>query len=212
MTAAEWYFDFISPFSYLQHAVLGRLPDDLEITYTPVVFAGLLKQWGQKGPAEIPAKRLQTNRQCQWWADRNDIPFKVPPGHPFNPLGALRLSIALGNTAEVVRGIFEFIWVEGRAVDDETSLSELATRLGRPEAAACVADPEIKAALIANGERAIAAGVYGVPTFVVKGELFWGVDTTDMLLDYLKDPKMFSRGEMARFDDLPMSAQRPGSK
>ena len=50
--------------------------------------------------------------------------------------------------------------------------------------------------------------MYGVPTFAVRDELFWGSDLTDMLLDYLADPKLFSRGEMARIDNMPMGVER----
>ena len=57
MRKAVWYFDFISPFSYLQLASFDELPGDLELTLKPVVFSALLKHWGQKGPAEIPSKR-----------------------------------------------------------------------------------------------------------------------------------------------------------
>lgn len=57
MTKAKWYFDFISPFAYLQLARFSQLPADLDITPVPVVFSALLKHWGQLGPAEIPPKR-----------------------------------------------------------------------------------------------------------------------------------------------------------
>lgn len=60
MPAADWYFDFVSPFAYLQLARLERLPPDLEITFRPVLFAGLLEHWRHRGPAEIPAKRVHT--------------------------------------------------------------------------------------------------------------------------------------------------------
>ena len=86
MRAADWYFDFLSPFSYLQLVQFDRLPPDLEITYRPVLFAGLLGHWEHKGPAEIPAKRVHTYRWCHWYAARHGIPFRMPPAHPFNPL------------------------------------------------------------------------------------------------------------------------------
>ena len=57
---ADWYFDFVSPFAYLQLMDFKRLPDSLGIRYRPVLFAGLLGHWGQKGPAEIPDKRRRT--------------------------------------------------------------------------------------------------------------------------------------------------------
>jgi 2-hydroxychromene-2-carboxylate isomerase len=208
MTRAVWYFDYISPFAYLQHEVFHRLPDDLEITRKPVLFAGLLGHWGTKGPAEVPAKRVQTYRFCTWWAGRNAIAFRTPPAHPFHPLKALRLTIALESTPEVVTRIFRFIWGEGR--DPNTDWPDLVAALGLSveEADARVADSAVKDALKANTDEAIAQGVYGVPTFAVNGELFWGVDATEMLVDYLDNPALFAAGEMARLGDLPVGVQR----
>ena len=205
---ADWYFDFVSPYAYLQLMDFKRLPDSLDIRYRPVLFAGLLKHWGQKGPAEIPEKRLQTYRECQWRADRAGIPFRFPHIHPFNPLRPLRLCIALGTEPAIIGAIFEFIFAEGRDIQDDGEWRALAARLELDDADALIAQPEVKDALRANTDEAIRRGVYGVPTFAVGEELFWGSDTTDMLLDYLADPTMFTRGEMARIADMPPGVQR----
>jgi len=205
---ADWYFDFISPYAYLQLMDFKRLPDSLEIRYRPVLFAGLLAHWGQKGPAEIPEKRLQTYRECQWRADRAGIPFRFPSVHPFNPLRPLRLCIALGTEPAVVGAIFEFIFAEGRDVQDDDEWRALAARLEVDDADGLASRPEVKDELRENTEEAVRRRVYGVPTFAVSDQLFWGSDTTDMLLDYLADPKMFSRGEMARIAGMPMGVER----
>ena len=205
---ADWYFDFVSPYAYLQLMDFKRLPDSLEIRYRPVLFAGLLNHWGQKGPAEIPGKRLQTYRECQWRAARAGIPLRFPSVHPFNPLRPLRLCIALGTEPAVIGAIFEFIFAEGRDVQDDDEWRALSARLEVDDADGLTSRPEVKDALRANTEEAVRRGVYGVPTFAVRGELFWGSNTTDMLLDYLADPKMFSRGEMARIGDMPMGVER----
>ena len=85
---ADWYFDYLSPYAYLQFESFARLPDDLEVTLKPVLFAGLLGYWDNLGPAEIPAKRRQTYRYCHWLAGKRGVPFKAPPRHPFNIPGA----------------------------------------------------------------------------------------------------------------------------
>jgi 2-hydroxychromene-2-carboxylate isomerase len=205
---ADWYFDFISPYAYLQLMQFKRLPDTLEIRYRPVLFAGLLKHWGQKGPAEIPGKRLQTYRECQWRAQRAGIPFKFPDPHPFNPLRALRLCIALGTEPAIVGAIFEFIFAEGRDIQSEDGWKALALRLDVDDADALASQQQVKDALRENTEEAVRRGVYGVPTFAVGEQLFWGDNMTDMLLDYLADPALFSRGEMARIDAMPMGVER----
>src|ERR1700693_6453432 len=97
MKSAEWYFDFISPFSYLQIVAFDRFPPEVNLTLRPVLLAGLLNHWGHKGPAEIPEKRRFTYRFVQWLAERQGGPMKFPPVHPFNPIKALRLAIAAGN-------------------------------------------------------------------------------------------------------------------
>ena len=68
MRQADWFFDYISPYAYLQFHQLRALPKDVEVTLRPVLFAGLLNAWGQLGPAEIPAKKAHTFLLCQWRA------------------------------------------------------------------------------------------------------------------------------------------------
>jgi 2-hydroxychromene-2-carboxylate isomerase len=208
MSAADWYFDFISPFAYLQSQVLGRFEGRLAIRPVPVLFAGLLGHWGHKGPAEIAAKRRFTYRQVQWLAERHGIALRFPPQHPFNPVRALRLAVALDARAEAVQEIFRFIWAEGRDINRPQEWAELTGRLGVADAEARCNAPEVKERLRANGERALAAGAFGVPTLVIGSELFWGFDATDMALDYLADPARFARGEYTRLDALPVGAAR----
>lgn len=205
---ARWYFDLISPFSYLHLNQFHRLPGALEIEYVPVLFAGFLKHWEHKGPAEIPAKRIYMYRQLTWLAEQRGIPFKIPPAHPFNPLRALRLLIAAGSTREHVEAAFDMIWKEGRDVTSPESLAELGRRLGVEDVPAALADEAVKARLKANTDAAIARGVFGVPTFLMGDTLFWGQDSLEMMLDYLKDPKLFDTPEMHRISDLPVGAVR----
>jgi len=209
LPVADWYFDYVSPFAYLQFAgEFPRLRDRLAINCVPVLFAGLLNHWGQKGPAEIAPKRVFTFQFCAWWAARHGVPYILPAKHPFNPLGALRLTIALDARPDVVGEIFRFIWGEGRDVGDPGEWAALAQRLGVGDAEALVARPEVKERLRSNTERAVAAGVYGVPTLVIDGHTFWGVDATEMACDYLGDRGMFGRGELARATRLPVGAAR----
>lgn len=209
---ADWYFDFVSPFAYLQFAGFERLPDDLTVSLKPVLFAGLLGHWQNKGPAEIPAKRRQTYRYCHWLAGRRGIPFRTPPRHPFNPLGVLRLAISLGADMTTVGTIFRHIWAEGNDGQDRDSLARLAAALGVEDLETRIGDPAVKQQLRANTDAAIAQGVFGVPSFVLDGEVFWGEDATEMMLDYLGDPERFRRGEFERIGDLPTAAQRKESR
>lgn len=205
---ARWYFDFVSPFSYLHLKLFDRIAVPLEIEPVPVLFAGLLKSAGQKGPAEIPAKRVQTYRYCTWLAREERIAFRFPPRHPFNPLFALRLAIVRGPTLDVVQRVFDTIWGEGRDPEEPETQAILAGRLGVKDAAAAVSAPEVKAKLQENTAAAVARGLYGVPTFDVGGELFWGADSLGMMNELLRDPGYFREAEMARVSALPIGTAR----
>ena len=205
---AIWYFDVISPFAYLQLKQFQRLPADLEIEYVPVLFAGLLKAHGHKGPAEIAEKRRQTYRMCVWLAREHGIALHFPPAHPFNPLHALRLLCGAGATAAHVGAVFDCVWREGADVNAPATFDALAKKIGVADARDLIARPEVKQTLIDNTDRALSRGVYGVPTFDFAGELFWGADATGMMNAYAADPGLFMAGEYARVDTLPASAQR----
>ncbi len=205
---ATWYFDFISPFAYLQLARFDALPDDLNVDVRPVLFAGLLKHWGQLGPAELPTKRIFVYRYFKWLADRRGVPFTMPPSHPFNPLHVLRLGIAAGSDVASVRTIFHHIYGEGQQPDDPASIAALAEKLGMTDYAERIAADDVKETLKRNTEEAVTAGVFGVPTFVSGGELFWGDDATDMFVDYLENPALLSTTEMARMSTMPMGLER----
>jgi 2-hydroxychromene-2-carboxylate isomerase len=206
--SALWYFDFISPFAYLQLEMMQRVSALADLTLTPIVLGGILKVRGQLGPAEIPPKRIFTYRFVQWSAQRHGIPLKCPPAHPFNPLKALRLSIALGNDPVAVRTIFRHLWREGRSLDDPDDWRSLCAALGAADADRMIGSPEVKAALKTNGDQAIAAGVFGVPTFIIDGQQFWGMDATEMVVDYLKNPNLLNEGEFARITTLPVGVSR----
>ena len=209
---ADWYFDVVSPYAYLHFVAFDQLPDDLEINLKPVLFAGLLGHWGSLGPAEIPAKRRQTFRYCDWLARQRGVPFRTPPRHPFNPLALLRMIIAAGATHEVVAAVFKHVWGEGNEFQELDALRPLAASLGIDDLDDAIAAQSVKDTLRANTDAAIARGVFGVPTFAVDDELFWGQDTLPMMCDYLADPDGFRAGDWSRLHDLPVAAARKQSR
>jgi len=207
----DWYYDFVSPFCYLQIEMLDQLGPGVRVNAIPIVFAAILKARGQLGPAEIPQKRVFTYRMVQWLAEREGIPLRFPPAHPFNPLRGLRLALAAGGGLDAARTIFRYLWREGRALDDPDGWRDLCDRVGVHDADARTADALVKDELRRNGERALALGVFGVPTFVVDGELFWGADATGLVADFVRDPARFSSGEYRRLAELPIGVERARS-
>jgi len=180
MKAITFWFDPISPFAYL---AFEYLPQALEgcsyaVTYRPLLFAGLLAHWGQKGPAEIEPKRAWTFRHVAWWAHQHGIAIETPATHPFNPLPLLRLATACGPNRRVVEAVMRHVWIGGGDAGDAARVAALAQVLapGRDPSST-----EVKSELRAATAEAIARGVFGVPTFELDGRLFWGVDALPML-------------------------------
>lgn len=213
-TGHDWYFDFISPFAYLQWRRMWRDEPGLarQLRPRPLLLAGLLNHWGQLGPAELPGKRRHTYRHVLWQARELGIPLKFPPAHPFNPLASLRLCLAAPDRVAATHALFAHIWEHGRSGDDLGGLAEVAKALqveGFPEV---ITTRAVKEELAFNGSAAIARQAFGVPTLVVGNEIFWGNDSTSMAIAYLKDRKLFEDAEMRRIDHLPATAKRPGAR
>ncbi len=202
----DWYFDFISPFAYLQWRRLRRDHPEVALNPKPLLFAAILNHVGQLGPAEIPQKRRHTYRIVLWQARAAGIPLHFPPAHPFNPLPALRLCLAAPDRMQAIDAIFAHIWEHGRLADSVEALADVAASLGIDDPAAIARD-EVKRELLANGEEAMALGVFGVPTLRVRDELFWGNDATELALAFARDPGTLD-AEMRRVDAIPEAIQR----
>lgn len=207
--AVSWVFDVISPFAYLGFRDLERLPAHVELKLVPVLLAGMLSQFGQKGPAEIPSKRRFTYRFVLWRARQMGIPMRFPPAHPFNPLAALRLVIAAGSDRRAASTVLDAVFRDGRDVSDPRVIADLARQLEVADAERALADPAVKQQLRANTDWAISLGVFGVPTLVIGGELFWGHDAFGMALEYLNHPAAFEDRGMQAVETLRVGVERP---
>ncbi|WP_313347575.1 DsbA family protein [Stenotrophomonas sp.] len=204
----RWYFDFVSPFAYLHWQQLKTLPQFERITPVPIAFGAVLHHLGNLGPAEIPAKRRFAYRQVLWQAQQQGAILRFPPGHPFNPLPALRLCLAAGATPAAVDILFNWIWRDGRAADTPQALALPGAMLDIANVAAAVAALSVKEQLRQNTEAAIAAGVFGVPTLAIDGELFWGNEAHPLIETVLADPGLLLQPEWQRVLDLPVAVER----
>lgn len=207
-TPANFYFDPVSPFAFLMWKRLREDDLGLEIRPVPVLLGALLNHWGLIGPAEVPPKRAQTYRMCQWLAGRNGIGLRFPDTHPFRSVEALRLLIALDARANAVDTVFEAVFAKGRDLTDGAELERLGCELGLSDVQDRIAGADVKDGLRANTEAAITRGVFGVPTLAIGEDLFWGFDTLDMVRDYLVDPRLFQTAEMQRLGTLDYGVPR----
>lgn len=196
MKHITFYLDFISPYAYLAFEKLPLALQGLSyrVSYKPVLFAALLKHHGQLGPAEIPGKREWTYRQVMWQGHQHGVDLQMPLRHPFNPLGLLRLAVACGEAGlanrYVCETLFRHVWRGGADAADANRLQQLTAQLSpRQDAGGEV----VKALVRANTEEAIAAGVFGVPTFLVGDKLLWGFDALPMLQACLSGDAWFDQ-------------------
>jgi len=211
MKHITFYLDFISPYAYLAFEELPRALQGLSysVTYKPVLFAALLKHHGQLGPAEVGPKRDWTYRQVQWLAHERGIALDMPAAHPFNPLGLLRLAVAsqaqgLPNRY-VCETLFRHVWTGGADAADSGRLAALTAQLA-PERDP--SGPDVKEQLKDHAEEAIAAGVFGVPSMVVDGRVFWGLDALPMLRQYLEGNPWFHDSPWNAVQQVPYGVPR----
>lgn len=205
-----FHYDIISPFAHVALKRLAELPEGVEVRPAPVLLGAILSHWGQRGPAEIEPKRIHTYRLATHVGARYGVDVRFPPRHPFNPLAALRILAGADADLAMVGRAFDFVFHEGRAVDTPADIAAFAQAVGAP--AELAADEGAKARLRASTEEAIAAGVFGVPTFGVKTargqELFWGVDSFDMLRDWLADESLFEREPYSHLEAVEVGVMR----
>lgn len=186
MKVVDFWFDALSPYAWL---AFDRLPQALEglnvvVNHQPVLLAGLLAHWGQKGPAEITPKRAWTYRQVLWLAQQQGTPLQLPRPHPFNPLALQRLAVAAapaGGTPSrrTVELLFRHVWCRDGADPNEPAALAALTAAVAP-----LRDPagdDVKAELRERTEAAVALGLFGVPTLVADGRPFFGHDALPML-------------------------------
>ncbi len=188
-----FYFDFGSPYSYLAYKELPRVAarTGATIVWQPVLLGGVFKATGNHSPMEIPAKSAWSNGDIRRWAERYDVPFRYNPHFPINTLALMRGAIgyqrksqggdAGGNDSKFhryVAAIFSAMWEQGRNLNDPNEIGKVLVAAGFDprEALAMLDDPEVKAELKRVTEEAVARGIFGAPSFIVDGELFWGND------------------------------------
>ncbi len=184
-----FFHDFASPFSYLAATQVERVARAAgrQVAWVPILLGALFLQIGTPlvpVHSVSEAKRAWIRRDLAMWARHWGVPFTWNPHFPLNTVAALRVSL-LEPAARPA--LYRAAWVEGRNIADGAVLAAVLDEAGLDGAAlvAATADPEVKARLRANTDRARERGICGVPSFEVDGELFWGQDRLEQLAERL---------------------------
>lgn len=216
--ALQFLFDVISPYAYLGWRRIGALAQRHARTLvaTPVLFAAMLDAHGQKGPAEIGPKRVYTFKHAVRLAAEQGVVLRPPRSHPFNPLLGLRIAGLPGSDDErhaVIDAVFAAIWDGGPGFERPDELARWLSARGLP-GDRLVADaqaPEAKARLRDATAQALELGVFGVPTIVVDGELFWGQDSLGHVERFLRGEDAITPEVRATWAEVPIGIVRPGA-
>lgn len=203
MKELNFYFDFLSPFSYFAWIRMEALQSEFNINVhlKPVALGPLLNHWQIKGPGEVTPKREFLLKQCLRYAHNNQLPFTTPRTHPFNSLYALRLalkSVAGELQPKVVEALWKSGWQKRIDMGEPEELLNALKEYDLPaeELYEKSFSREAKAELKKNIQDAIIKGAFGVPTFVVDDELFWGNDSFEDLKHFLKGSDPLDREKL----------------
>jgi len=209
------YFDFVSPYAYLAWMRAPRVLAGVELTPRPVLLGVLLEHFGQLGPAEIPAKRVLAIRDTMRRAADAGLPLLWPERHPFKSMLPERVVLAAEERlrAAVASAIFMAAWGRGEDIEQRDVVHAAIRDVAGGEAGADAliaraTEKEISNELRRANEEAIARGVFGVPTFDVHGELFWGDDQLERVARVLAGEDSLDRELAARIEARPNALTR----
>lgn len=193
---AYFYYDLISPFAYLFLKARASLEARLNLIPQPIFLPGLLRLQNNRGPAEVAPKREHLYQFCVWRAKKLGIPFQFPPKHPFASAPMQRLLLQHQADWTMIEAAFDFVFKAGR--DPEVEWPAFCQNIGLSIDTEKPQSDEIKTALSQRTQAAADAGVFGVPTLVVDGHVFWGLDTIEWVHEFLDNPTMFEDPEYKR--------------
>jgi len=194
----EYFFDVGSPTAYLAWTQLPRIAAETgaTIAWRPMLLGGVFKATGNSSPVTVPAKGRWMNDDIARWARRYGVKFASNPHFPINTLTLMRGATGLlmrrpADFPRYVDVVERAMWEAPKNLGDPAVLAATLTEAGfdAEEFIALVADPEVKAKLVATTEEAVARGVFGAPTFFVGDAMFFGQDR----LDFVREALLASR-------------------
>ena len=189
----EFYFDFISPYSFLAHKEIIKIEkaNTIKIKYMPILLGGLHNLAGIKAPGFIPIKAKYMIKDCKLWAEKYNIIFKFNNYFPIKTLDLMRCVLVAEKKNFVqnfINKVFDAIWKDGLNLNDNTIVEKLLKNLDiNPKTFLMEAvDHKIKDELKKRTDAAFKKGVFGAPSFIVNNKIFWGQDRLEFVLNEAK--------------------------
>ena len=185
----DFYFDFISPYSFLAHKEIIKIErkNSIKIKYKPILLGGLHNLHGIKAPAFIPAKAKHMIRDCKLIAEKNKIKFKFNSYFPIKSLNLMRgVFVAEEDNykSHYIDSIFNAIWQDGLNMNDENVIQKVLKNLKiNPKTFHLrSASSSIKDSLRKKTNEAYEKGIFGAPSFVSNNKIFWGQDRLEFVI------------------------------
>ena len=189
----DFYFDFISPYSFLAHKEIRKIEkkNSIKIKYKPILLGGLHNLHGIKAPAFIPAKAKHMIRDCKLIAEKNKTKFKFNSYFPIRSLNLMRGVLVAEEDnykSYYVDSIFNAIWEDGLNMNDENIIQKILKNLNiNPKTFLLrCASSSIKDSLKRKTDEAYEKGIFGAPSFVSNNKVFWGQDRIEFVLNESK--------------------------
>ena len=186
----DFYFDFVSPYSFLAHKEIRKIEkqNSIKIRYKPIMLGGLHNLHGIKAPAFIPAKAKHMIRDCKLIAEKNKIKFKFNSYFPIKSLNLMRGVLVAEEDnfkSYYIESIFNSIWQDGLNMNDESIVQKILKNLNvNPKTFFLrLASSSIKDSLREKTNEAYEKGIFGAPSFVSNNKIFWGQDRIGFVLN-----------------------------
>ncbi len=185
----DFYFDFISPYSFLAHKEIRKIENknSIKIKYKPILLGGLHNLHGIKAPAFIPAKAKHMIRDCKLIAEKNKVKFKFNTYFPIKSLNLMRGVLVAEEDnfkSYYIDSIFDSIWQDGLNMNDESIIQKVIKNLDvNPKTFFLrIGSSSIKDSLRKKTNDAYEKGIFGAPSFVSNNKIFWGQDRIEFAL------------------------------
>ena len=185
----DFFFDFISPYSYLAHKQIREIEKQNKITinYKPMLLSGLHNLAGITAPAFVPEKMKYMIRDCKMVAEKFNIEFKFNSNFPINSLAMMRGLIFAKQKREsntYIDIFYDAYWKDGLDLADEKIFISILKKINIDffEFKIAISEQKIKDRLKFNTDEAYKKGIFGAPSFIVNNKLFWGQDRLEYAL------------------------------